>query len=75
MKMAQASCGQTLANHISVFPIEFDELSKYSMARVTAYNLCKAIFIKISYSMCALIPLKPLWREINLFLCSKDKSN
>ena len=42
-QMAQATCGQTLATHISGFLVDFDELLKYYTARVTACYLCTAI--------------------------------
>ena len=47
IKVAQGTCCQTLANHISVFPVDVDKLPKYYADNVTAYFLCMASFIKI----------------------------
>ena len=44
--MAQAICGPILANHISEFSVDEDQLPIYGVARVTAYRLCKVILSK-----------------------------
>ena len=46
MKVAQATCyRRILAYRISVFSTDVDQLSKYGWACVTAYCLCRSIFI------------------------------
>ena len=42
MKVAQATCGQNLANQVSVFPVDVDQLPKDGVIRVMAC-LCNAI--------------------------------
>lgn len=49
--MAQATYGQILASHISVFPVDFDQLPKYGAAHAMVYCVCTAIFIKGSYTL------------------------
>ena len=45
--MAKATCGQILANHISVFSVDLDELPRYVAVRVMAFFcLCTAVFIE-----------------------------
>ena len=51
MKAAQSIRGQSLANEISVFPVDEDKLPKYGAIRVTVPCLCKAILIKGLYML------------------------
>ena len=45
--MAKATCGLTLANHISVFPVDLDKLPRYVAVRVMAFFCLRtAVFIK-----------------------------
>ena len=41
--MVKASCGQILANQISAFPTDVDQLPKYGSASVTGYCLSMPI--------------------------------
>ena len=51
IKVARAICCQVVANQISLFPVDIDQLPKYGSARVKVYCLCMAIFIKGLYML------------------------